>query len=202
MAYSDFRSLREVAKKLGVKNRRADIFSHVTPVEPSSSLQMSLQLARELPVKSEKAKSEMIVVPILVELRERNDKFFTIYSGDNLNVDEQKGLKGECDFVIAKDTGSFEIAAPLLQVVEAKKNDIDLGIPQCAAQMIGAKLFNEANELPLPIIYGCVTTGDDWIFLKLEDQILLDTRKYYLGNLGELLGALQIIIDYYKAELP
>lgn len=202
MAYSDFRTLAEVEKSLGVKSRRAKIFSNVSPQEPGENLQRALQLAQELPVKSEKAKSEMIVTPILLELRERNEKFFTIYSGDNLNVDEEKGLKGECDFIIARETGSLEVTAPILQVVEAKKNDMDIGIPQCAAQMIGAKIFNEQRGLPLSVLYGCVTTGDDWLFLKLEGELLIDTQKYYLGNLAELLGVFQVIIDYFKTTIP
>ena len=202
MAYSDFRTLAEVEKSLGVKSRRARIFSNVIPQEPSENLHRALQLAQELPVKSEKAKSEMIVTPILLELRERNEKFFTIYSGDNLNVDEEKGLKGECDFIIARETGSLEVTAPILQVVEAKKNDMDIGIPQCAAQMIGAKIFNEQRGLPLSVLSGCVTTGDDWLFLKLEGELLIDTQKYYLGNLAELLGVFQEIIDYFKSTIP
>lgn len=202
MAYSDFRTLAEVEKSLGVKSRRARIFSNVSPQEPGENLQRALQLAQELPVKSEKAKSEMIVTPILLELRERNEKFFTIYSGDNLNVDEAKGLKGECDFIIARETGSLEVNSPILQVVEAKKNDMDIGIPQCAAQMIGAKIFNEQRGLPLSVLYGCVTTGDDWLFLKLEGELLIDTQKYYLGNLAELLGVFQEIIDYFKTTIP
>ncbi len=202
MAYSDFRTLAEVEKSLGVKSRRARIFSNVSPQEPGENLQRALQLAQELPVKSEKAKSEMIVTPILLELRERNEKFFTIYSGDNLNVDEAKGLKGECDFIIARETGSLEVTSPILQVVEAKKNDMDIGIPQCAAQMIGAKIFNEQRGLPLSVLYGCVTTGDDWLFLKLEGELLIDTQKYYLGNLAELLGVFQEIIDYFKTTIP
>ncbi len=202
MAYSDFRTLAEVEKSLGVKSRRARIFSNVSPQEPGENLQRALQLAQELPVKSEKAKSEMIVTPILLELRERNEKFFTIYSGDNLNVDEAKGLKGECDFIIARETGSLEVTSPILQVVEAKKNDMDIGIPQCAAQMIGAKIFNEQRGLPLSVLYGCVTTGDDWLFLKLEGELLIDTQKYYLGNLAELLGVFQEIIDYFKSTIP
>ncbi len=202
MAYSDFRTLAEVEKSLGVKSRRARIFSNVSPQAPGENLQRALQLAQELPVKSEKAKSEMIVTPILLELRERNEKFFTIYSGDNLNVDEAKGLKGECDFIIARETGSLEVTSPILQVVEAKKNDMDIGIPQCAAQMIGAKIFNEQRGLPLSVLYGCVTTGDDWLFLKLEGELLIDTQKYYLGNLAELLGVFQEIIDYFKTTIP
>jgi hypothetical protein len=202
MAYSDF-TLEDLREKFGIQNWRRRIFGTVTPVtEISGWLQQTLQMAEGLSVVSEKAKSEFIVVPILMELRNRNDRFFTIFSGDNLNANESQGLKGECDFILAKDIGSFDVSFPILQVVEAKKHDIDLGIPQCAAQMLGAKIYNEKKKHPLSAIYGCVTTGDDWLFMKLEDDLLVDPRKYYLGNLGELLGAFQIIIDYYKAELP
>ena len=75
----------------------------------------------------------MIVVPILLELRDLTSRFFTIYSGDNLNADEEAGLRGECDFILTKNTGTFDINYPILSVVEAKKNDIEIGIPQCAA---------------------------------------------------------------------
>ncbi|MGH9838542.1 MAG: hypothetical protein ACREEM_07150 [Blastocatellia bacterium] len=134
-------------------------------------------------------------------LSDRNDNYLTIYSGDSLNVDEVRGLKGECDFILARDTGSFEVSYPILQIVEAKKNDIEVGIPQCAAQMLGAKIFNEQNGLNPDAVYGCVTTGDDWLFLKLEHELLIDTRKYYLGNLGELLGVFQDIIDSFRSKV-
>jgi len=44
-----------------------------------------------------------------------------------------------------------------------------------------------------------VTNGDVWQFLKLENQtILIDARKYFLGNLAQILGVLQVIIDFYS----
>ena len=201
MAYSDF-TLADLREKFGVTNRMKRLFTEVTPVAPSAKLSETLHEAESLPVRSEKARSEWVVAPILLELRNRNDKFLTIFSGDILNADEEHGLKGECDFMLAKDTGSFDVNYPILQMVEAKRSDIELGVPQCAAQMLGAKIYNEKKNQPLTAIYGCVTTGDDWLFMKLEKDLQIDTRKYYLGNVGELLGAFQIIIDYYKAELP
>jgi hypothetical protein len=84
-------------------------------------LKNSLQIAKELPIKSEKAKSESIVFPILVELRKRNNNFFTIHSGDTLNADEAHGLEGECDFILAKESDTYNINFPIFQLLEAKK---------------------------------------------------------------------------------
>jgi hypothetical protein len=197
MTYSDY-TLNSIATQFGIGNQRKKLFATVTPITNiSERLQYNLQLLEEMTVRSEKAKSELIIMPILLEMRQLNNKFFTIYSGDTLYVDEN--LKGECDFIIAKDTGSFDINYPIIQVVEAKKNDVEVGIPQCAAQMIGAKKYNEKNGIATVLpLYGCVTTGDDWLFMCLEDKLYIDNRKYYLGNLPELLGVFQQIIDLYK----
>ncbi len=198
MAYSDF-TLYDLEEKFGIISQRKRLFNTVEPVDNISDwLKYNIELAEELPVKSEKAKSELIVMPILVELRKNNLKYFTIYSGDSLNIDER--LKGECDFILSKETGSAEINTPIMQVVEAKRNDVEVGISQCAAQMVGAKKFNEKKNKNQNTVYGCVTTGDDWLFLKLTDKIIIDTKKYYLGNLPELLGVFQVIISEFKQE--
>jgi hypothetical protein len=199
MAYSDF-SLEDLESKFGIRNRLDELFDEVLPIKPSETLENALALARELPVRSEKAKSELIILPILLELRNINSKYFTIYSGDHLNVDEN--LKGECDFILAKDVNSFTINYPIIHIVEAKKSDIDEGIKQCAAQLLGAKIFNEKKDVHLEKLYGCSTTADDWQFLRLEnDTVFVDKKKYYLGEVEELLGVFQIIIDYYKEVL-
>jgi|AntRauTorckE5430_2_1112549.scaffolds.fasta_scaffold31747_2 hypothetical protein len=195
-SYSHF-SLEDISNQFGILNKRQRLFDNIIEIPPSDWLNNSLSIAEELPIKSEKARSEMIVVPILVELRKLNNKYFTIYSGETLTADAEKGLKGECDFILAKDTGSFNINTPIIQVVEAKKNDVEIGIPQCAAQLIGANIYNQQRNTNLEQIYGCVTTGDIWQFLKLENnEILIDTRRYYLGNVAELLGVFQQIITY------
>jgi hypothetical protein len=119
MAYTDF-TLKSLYTKFGINNKIATLFPTLHPIAPSDWLKDMLQKAALLPLRSEKAKSEMIVFPILLELRNRNDNFITIYSGDHLNADEANGLKGECDFIITKDTGSYELNYPIIQVVEAK----------------------------------------------------------------------------------
>ncbi len=196
MAYSEY-SLLQLDQEFGLKNQVVSLFNEIKPLAPSEWLLNLLQIAQELPIRSEKAKSESIVMPILVELRNRNDKYFTIYSGDNLNIDDK--LKGECDFILAKDIHSFDLNFPIIQVVEAKKNDVEIGIPQCAAQMLGAQKYNEKRgNTNFSVVYGCVTTGDSWIFMRLTDKIEIDIRKYYLGNLPELLGAFQQIIEFFS----
>jgi hypothetical protein len=111
VAYSDF-NLDDIEQLFGIDNQVQSLLPELSTVKPSPWLNETLAMTAELPKSSEKAKSEMIVFPILAELRQRNHKFFTIYSGDCLNVDEHKGLKGECDFILAQDTGSFSLNHP------------------------------------------------------------------------------------------
>ena len=200
MAYTDF-TLDTIEQKFGVTNRTAHLFERIEPVLPSQTLLEALETALELPLRSEKAKSESIVFPLLVELRKRNNKFFTIYSGDNLNADEEQGLKGECDFILAKDVQSFNLNFPIISIVEAKRNDVEIGIPQCAAQLIGARIFNEKKGKKIDTLYGCVTTGNDWIFLKLEENLTIDSKLYYLNDIPTILGVFQNIIDFYKERI-
>ncbi len=200
MAYTDF-TLEQLQTQFGVKNKIKELFSKKEPILPSDWLNTTLQKSSTIHARTEKAKSETIVFPILLEIKDRNNDFITIFSGDTLNADSDKGLKGECDFIITKNIESFDINFPIIQVVEAKNHDLDLGVPQCAAQMIGAKIFNEKRNVPLEYIYGCVTTGDEWLFLKLGQELNIDKRKYYINEIAELLSVFQQIIDYYKETI-
>lgn len=202
MAYSDF-TLDRLEREFGVREKRLDLELDVQKLEASDLLKDMLKTAEDyISVRSEKARSELIVTPILIDLLKKNEAFFTIYSGDQLNVDKERGLVGECDFILAKNLHTREISTPIITLVEAKKHDMDLGIPQCAAQMIGAKSYNEQKGKKIDLIYGCVTTGDNWKFMKLENNIIyVDKKTYYLGELEELLGAFQTIINYYKEYL-
>ncbi|TAE76131.1 MAG: hypothetical protein EAZ85_00905 [Bacteroidetes bacterium] len=200
MAYSDF-TLSDLEEKFGIKNERKQIqFTHKL-VEPSERLRIELEESAEMPIKSEKARSEWIVVPILRELRRQNSNFFTIYSGDMLIGDKLTGLQGECDFILAKDTKSYEISIPIFQIVEAKRNDLDEGIKQCSAQLVGARKYNERKGIITEKLYGCTTTGDVWQFIEYSDKLYIDDKKYYLVKIDELLGIFQSIIDYYVSAL-
>ncbi len=136
-------------------------------------------------------------------MKKRNNNFFTYYSGETLNVDKSLGLTGECDYIIVQDKQTVALETPLLCLVEAEKNDFDLGIPQCIAQMIGAKIYNQRHGEKIEEIYGCVTTGTEWRFMKLrgEYEVLSDTESYFIKELETILGIFQQIIDFYRNEL-
>lgn len=203
MAY-DTLTLYDLSQQFGLRNKVNHLFSHQTiaPLAPSQQLEEQLALAAQIRPRSEKAKSEVIVTPILLELMKRNDAFFTIASGENLPADPAHGLNGEIDFLLTLNTGSFTINTPIISVVEAKRGELDRGVDQCAAQMLGASLFNQRNGTPIDVIYGCVTSGDEWLFLRLQDNLLeIDDRTYYLNELPRLLGVFQYLINHYKSLL-
>jgi hypothetical protein len=62
--------------------------------------------------------------------------------------------------------------------------------------MYAAQIFNERNKNKITTIYGCVTTGYLWQFLKLENGIALqDTTVFGLNDLPQILGVLQYIVE-------
>ncbi len=105
MAYSDF-TLKDLKLKFGIDNKLSDLFKDVLSIPLSEDLKKDLALTKILPIRSEKAKSELIVMPILIDLMKRNEHFFTIYSGDSLIADRSSGLAGECAFILAKNMGN------------------------------------------------------------------------------------------------
>ncbi len=202
MAYSDF-TLKKVKKAFDLHEQAVPLFPHEGTLEASQWLQDTLAMSVKLALSSssEKARSEFIVAPILLEVEHRNKDELALFSGERLDVDEQKGLKGECDFILSKGPLSSTIQAPILALVEAKKNDIKGGLGQCVAQMIGATRFNQEEGNDIDSVYGCVTTGEDWQFVKLEGQvILMDVTRCYLNELRRVLWIFQSIIDGYKTK--
>jgi len=203
MAYKDF-TLEDLQMKFGVINTNASLFEGVElkKVPISDWLEKVLSIGRRLPLRTEKAKSELIVTPILIYLKDLNDDFLVVYSGEVLKADKELGLNGECDFLLTRNTNSVSINLPMITVVEAKKGELDSGIEQCAAQMYGVTLFNKKTNNPLDVIHGCVTNGREWQFMKLENnQLFVDEEIYNLKELPTILGIFQHIIDYYKAIL-
>jgi hypothetical protein len=113
----------------------------------------------------------------------------SILSGQRLDVDAERRLLGECDFILALSEPLPRLRAPLVTIVEAKKNDIEAVLGQCIAQMVAAQLFNERAG-HTGVVYGCVTTGEDWQFLRLDGQkVLIDTTRRYINDVGSILAA-------------
>lgn len=197
-SYSQFTV--ESLSELGIYAVRAFLFENITLQQPSNWLLETFKFHKNISMMSEKARSELLITPVLIELCQKNPQTFTYFSGCPLNVDTQRGLKGFCDFIISKQWNAVFLESPVVAVVEAKHNqDLRDAIPQCGAEMYAARLFNQRKELEIPMIYGAVTNGHEWLFLTLEENTLsVDTNYYTLNNLPELLGVWQMIIDGFK----
>ncbi len=152
--------LNDLLTRFSLSESREILFQKITPSSVSDWLKQTLNLAKNIPLISEKVRSEVIVMPILMELAKQNKHSFSIYSGATLDVEDD--LKGECDFILSKQPNTYQIKAPIFALIEAKDNDIHQGIPQCVAQMIGARLFNEKHNNDTRKVYGCVTTAEVW----------------------------------------
>ncbi|MEM7553177.1 MAG: hypothetical protein AAF378_03600 [Cyanobacteria bacterium P01_A01_bin.84] len=193
MAYNNF-TLSKAKKDFNLTTIESEnLFKEVSSIEPSALLiellEEYLPLARA--ISTEKAKSELLVIPILVEIRKILSRKISLFSGSLFNVDVMKGLTGYVDFLITLSEEMYAISSPVITLVEAKNDVITNGIGQCVAEMVAAQIFNEKQGNSVPTIYGVVTTGTAWLFLKLEQKtVYIDNQEYYIDNLGKIIGIL------------
>jgi hypothetical protein len=198
MAYSNFtlETVREAFELQTVQS--AGIFSETDGVEPSAELTKAL--AKKVPlavaIGTEKAKSEMIVADILVELREHFEHRISLFSGIDFSVDTENDLTGVCDFLVSLSPEQYYLEAPVIILVEAKKDDLTTGLGQCVAEMVAAQRFNIEKGNDIPCIYGATTTGINWLFLKLEGkQLYIDMSAYMLERCDKILGILASMVS-------
>ncbi len=202
MAYNQF-TIPQLERDFGLRiHRQTGLFS-VSPPAPISDL-LRLTLAQNsrfaLPSGSEKARSEYLIAPILAEVCQQKREQASLFSGIEFDVDAQRGLSGYCDFLFSLTPDALVLSAPVVSVVEAKKENILAGIPQCLAELIAAQIFNAAQEHPMETLYGVVTTGTDWQFLSLQETVAtIDTDLYYLSNVEKIVG---ILLSMLRRNLP
>jgi hypothetical protein len=193
MAYSNF-SLSKVKTDFNLTiNETTDLFSQVLPVAASDYLKLTLK--EHLPlvnaINTEKARSELVIMPVLIEVRRYLNYQVSLFSGSEFNVDAARGLEGRCDFILTRSPEQYYINRPVITIVEAKNENIKAGLGQCIATMLAADLFNQQENTSEEIIYGAVTTGTDWKFLKLAgSRVHIDQSDYYIKEIDKILGIL------------
>ena len=197
MSYSDF-TLESVLSAFQLeKVESAGIFSEIELSAPSAYL--TAGLAKKVPlaaaIGTEKARSELIVADVLVELREKFNDRISLFSGIDFSVDPENGLTGVCDFLVSLSPSQLFLEAPLIILVEVKKDDPKPGIGQCIAEMLAAQHFNAEKENDIRTVYGATTTGTEWQFLKLVDKHLqIDMDIYPIRQCGKILGILSRMV--------
>ncbi|MDQ2732355.1 MAG: hypothetical protein M3Y56_11915 [Armatimonadota bacterium] len=198
MAYRDF-TLSDITRKFPLTlDERVDLFASTPDVAISAELEATLgdTVPLALAIHTEKARSEMIIIPILLELRRTLDRRMSLFSGVDFSVDAANGLNGVCDFIISASPEQLLVTAPILMMVEAKSDNIKAGLAQCIAEMIAAQIFNARNETGPTTIYGAVTTGTNWRFLKLEGTtVVVNAVEYYIDHAEKIMGILMQIVS-------
>ncbi len=194
MAYSKFTAV-ELEEKFGIKQTyENDLFVNASPRQASELLRLILDqnISFALEQGTEKARSELIIAPVFIELCQQTERQVNVFSGIEFNVDKKRGLSGWADFLVSRSTFRRGLKAPVVIAVEAKQQDFEGGVTQCIAEMYAAHIFNDKRNNHTDKIYGCVTTGDIWRFLVLENNeakietTSLDVRE----DLERILGIL------------
>ena len=192
-------SIKAVKETFQLEIRRNLLFENLAVVEPGALLLENLERSKLVSLRTEKALSELVIAPVLMEIVYRNRELITLFSGESLDVDRDRGLIGEYDFALSLNPDTYLLEAPIFALVEAKKQDIEARIPQCIAQMVGADIWNNREGHPLDAVFGCVTTGNEWLFLKLQgNQIFINNTSYFIDNVPVLLGALQSVVNHFR----
>jgi hypothetical protein len=197
MAFGDF-TYPEVFARLGLTfDNVENMFAGVPPVAASAALVQQLAISTPLAttLNTEKARSEWMIAPILADFWGRYRGRIGLYSGVTFNADPEAGLTGFCDYLVSRSPQQFVVMPPVLVAVEAKNESIPGGLGQCVAEMVGAQRYNRRHDAPSDPIYGCVTTGTAWRFLRLSGTTLtLDLREYGIAEVDQLLGILAHVV--------
>lgn len=194
MSYSQF-TLANVKKVFNLTtSEETDIFAQCGEIKCSDFLKETLQYNVPLALASntEKARSEMIISPILIEARKQSNGAVNLFSGVEFDIASEQGLTGYCDFILSRSSEKLFVAAPVVMLVEAKNENINNGLGQCIAEMVAAQIFNEREQNAISTIYGVVTTGTNWKFLKLiNQQVEIDLKEYYISEVEKILAILK-----------
>jgi len=192
VSFRDF-TFPEVQQQFGLTLTEADLYGTVAPVELAREFtdRMKLGIELALAVSTEKARSEFIIAPILLELRRLLAGSFGLFSGVEFEVDPTRGLTGFCDFILTRSPLLSVLTAPVVAIVEAKNDNIRTGLGQCIAAMVAAREFNAKTSTAVSVVHGVVTTGSAWKFLRLQQsQLTFDRQEYFVAELGRILGIL------------
>lgn len=167
------------------------------PVQPTEFLVVGFDdLRRQItPGSNEWEQRPYIELIFMESLRNRNLK---MWQERTIDVGESP-LRGKFDFAIT----AYQIAfrTPFVVMIEAKKENFDLGWGQCLMAMKTAQQLNEQEGHSFDV-YGIVSSGRIWEFGKLSlDNQFHKTSNYTLTQPELVLGILNYIFSECERNL-
>ncbi len=138
-------------------------------------------------LENEITRREFLIAPILSQIRRITES--KLRSEYWFEFNHQ--LKGSLDYYLKSEND--------LLVVEAKNADLSNGFTQLAVELIA---LDKAEETDKNVIFGVVSTGQEWQFGKLdrtEKRIYQDINLYVLPN--NLENILRILIGILENQI-
>lgn len=195
MAFSDFKTLQEVANTYNISLRKQKLFPNTSATELPAWLLRNLEraLLQRKTQCSEYYMCEFFIAPLLGEVIWRYP-LLNFWSHEYvLAVDDM--LKGTPDYLVSymAEEGSInEMKQPLLVVAEAKKSDYLSAWSQTLSEMIACQKLNDNPDIT---VYGIATDGISWEFAQLKKNVFTqDSGVYSLSaNPQQVAGIVDII---------
>ncbi len=157
------------------------------PVEPGVYLREAIVRLDYFDLVGSEAAKLLLIDAVLLEILPRHGRL-KAWKGEPIETDT---LTGFVDYLIAPKRAYLE--APLLCIVEAKKDDFESGEIQCVAEMAACR-WNNTRAGIIADVYGMVSNGDGWQFYALRtDNTIHKSRLFAIGLLPELLGVVDAI---------
>ena len=192
MAFSDFKEIPEVQAAFGIRHRRQD-FVGSESLNPSEQFLQELAFTRQHidVLASEAAKCQALIYPILREVYKPYAEGYALWIEKSIAYDDI--LSGTPDYLVStrSELGPRVVGSPLIMMVEAKKNDFEMGWGQCLAELVAAQKINADAGFP---VYGIVTDGALWQFGRLvNDTFTEEPMSFLLQDLPALFGAIDAV---------
>lgn len=93
----------------------------------------------------------------------------TICSSD---ASTQRTISGVADYVLGYKyrNSTFALCNSFVAIDAKRHGSFDSAIPQCTAYMVGIQQQRQEANKSLHVVYGAVTNGIDWTFLRLDSE--------------------------------
>jgi len=192
--FSSF-TLPKALKQLGVTQLQSWQIE-AEAIAPSAFFQERLsRLQRVFDLRSYE-ESKKLLIDAICEEAILKFECLKIWKGAALESDT---LTGNVDYLIAENRAYLE--APLVCIIEAKKDNFEQGLAQCLVEMQACQWKNRQLGHDIDVL-GIVTNGDAWQFYKLTiaGQIY-ETLLYSLNDLPAILGALHFMFQVCEQSL-
>ena len=178
--------IEDILADLGCQFDRANL------VLPTIDLELDLSELHEqlsdgiqyVSITSEQARREFLIAPIIRKVCRQTKQPVKVEYPITVN----QWLKGTLDYYFRD-----------LLVIKAKRDNLENGFTQLAAELIALDQWTTSDR---PILYGAVTTGNDWRFGMFNRSTRCVTQDLKLYRVPEELGQLvSILVGLIRSEI-